>query len=254
MSNELNNLFNNNQEAAAGSRSLAGTAQLTTLSMALANEILKTIEGDFAEYKELVARSKQEHKAMDDLIAKAFDLTIVDVEFIRLLDDSVVELMLKSQQSKRSRSKSKTMTMDNYRSMMIGAIAENLIRLATGKVKSAGGARRTSGSVEFTAEQLEELTNDQERLRKEIRNVQSKKSIFKAKEDFSEEAEYWQQLLVAEEALKSVRTVATKTITVDETKDALADILGDADVTTMKAGDAKKLLERIAALTASQEA
>lgn len=248
MSNELNTLFNSeNQEATAGTRGLAGTAQLTTLSMTIANEILKTIEGNFAEYKELVAGSKNEHKAMDELIAKAYDLSVVDVEFIRQLDETTVELMLKSQQSKRSRSKSKTMTMDNYRSMMVGAIAENLLRIATGKAKSAGGARRAAGSVDFNDEQLEALANDQERLRKEIRNVQSKKSIMKAKEDFSEEDERWQQLLVAEEALKGIRTAST-TVVVDETKDKLAELLGETDVTTLKAGDAKDLLKRIADL------
>ena len=155
--------------------------------------------------------------------------------------------MLKSQQSKRSRAKSKAMTMDNYKSMMAGAIAENLIRQATGKVKSAGGARRMSGSVDFTAEQLEELRADQEKLKKELRNVQSKKSIMKSKADFSEDDDRWQALLVAEEQLKSIRvsTGHTQVVKVDETKEKLAEVLADVDPSSLKAGDSKALLAQI---------
>lgn len=104
-----------------------------------------------------------------------------------------------------------------------------------------------SGSVDFTAEQLEELRENQERLKKELRNVQSKKSIMKSKADFSEDDERWQALLVAEEQLKSIRvsTGRTQVVKVDETKEKLAEVLADVDPSSLKAGDSKALLAQI---------
>lgn len=248
MSN-INEMFNtvNNETTTANSRSLAGTAQLTSLANALVAECIKKLNDNLDEYRDEFMESQKDHNAMDALLAKLLDYDTVDVEFIKELDEATVDGMLKSQQSKRSRAKSKAMTMDNYKSMMAGAVAENLIRKATGKVKSAGGARRMSGSVDFTAEQLEELKEDQERLKKEIRNVQSKKSIMKSKADFSEENPRWQALLVAEEQLKSIRvsTGRTQVVKVDETKDALAEKLADVDIEHLKAADSKELLAQI---------
>ena len=248
MSN-INEMFNatENNATTTNARSLAGTAQLTAVANELVAHCIKTLNDSLDECREDFEASKHDHSAMDALLAKLIDFDTVDVEFIKELDEATVDGMLKSQQSKRSRAKSKAMTLDNYKSMMAGAIAENLIRKATGKVKSAGGARRMSGSVDFTAEQLEELKNDQERLKKEIRNVQSKKSIMKSKADFSEENPRWQALLVAEEQLKSIRvsTGRTQVVKVDETKDALAEKLADVDIEHLKAADSKELLEQI---------
>ena len=100
------------------------------------------------------------------------------------------------------------------------------------------------------AEQLEELKEDQDRLKKEIRNVQSKKSIMKSKADFSEEDPRWQALLVAEEQLKSIRisTGRTQVVKVDETKDALTETLADVDIEHLKAADSKELLAKIKAM------
>lgn len=251
MSN-INEMFNatENNETTANARNLAGTAQLTSTANELVAECIKKLNDNLDEYREDFEASKHDHNAMDALLAKLIDYDTVDVEFIKELEETTVDGMLKSQQSKRSRAKSKAMTMDNYKSMMAGAIAENLIRKATGKVKSAGGARRMSGSVDFTAEQLEELKEDQDRLKKEIRNVQSKKSIMKSKADFSEEDPRWQALLVAEEQLKSIRvsTGRTQVVKVDETKDALAEKLADVDIEHLKAGESKELLAQIRAM------
>lgn len=245
----INELFNTetNETTATNSRSLAGTAQLTATANELVAVCVKKLNDNLGEYHEAFEASKSDHSAMDKLIAQLVDLDEVDVEFIKQLDEETVDGMLKSQQSKRSRAKGKAMTLDNYKSMMSGAIAECLIRKATGKTKSAGGARRMSGSVEFTAEQLEELRADQERLKKEIRNVQSKKSIMKSKADFSEEDPRWQALLVAEEQLKSIRenTGRATVVKVDETKEKLAEMLAEADPEHMKAGDSKALLAKI---------
>lgn len=252
MSENLTGLFSetNKDTATSGVRSLAGTAELTTLASTIASEIIKKVDSEFEDYKEMVAASKDTHDAMDQLITAAYDLSVVDVEFLKELDEAVIEGMLKSQQSKRSRTKGKVMTIDNYKTLMTAGIAENLIRLATGKVKQQGVVRR--GSVDFTPEELEELAKDPDRVRKEIRNVQSKKSIMKSKEGFSEEDEKWQQLLVVEAQLKELRGDSTRTIVVDETKNALSELLNGVDITTLKAADAKALIEQAAALVGKE--
>lgn len=251
MSN-INEMFNatENNEATSNARNLAGTAQLTSVANELVAQCIKTLNDNLDEYREDFEASKHDHNAMDTLLAKLIDFDTIDVEFIKELDEATVDGMLKSQQSKRSRAKGKVMTMDNYKSMMSGAIAENLIRKATGKVKSAGGARRMSGSVDFTAEQLEALQADQEQLKKELRNVQSKKSIMKSKADFSEEDERWQALLVAEEQLKSIRvsTGRTQVVKVDETKEKLAEMLSEVDTDHMRTSDVKDMLAQVKAL------
>ena len=203
---------------------------------------------------ELFKASQREHSAMDTLIEEMVDFDTVDYDFIYQLDDKTVDGMLKSQQSKRSRCKSKAMTMDNYKSMMTAAIAEKIIRLATGKTKNAVGVRRGTGTVTFSDEELEALRVDQEQLKKELRNVQSKKSIMKSKAGFDPESERWQELLVAEEQLKSIKVTTrgtTKVVEVDTTKKELEEAFDGItleDINQMKAADSKALLEKLAGL------
>lgn len=252
----LNEMFamDATQEATTGSRGLAGTAQLTALSSEIAQAIINIVNDNYDEYKDLMLASKTDNNSMDKLISKAYDLTTVDINFLQELSEEVTTGMLKSQQSKRSRSKSKVMTMDNYRTMMTAAVAENLIRLATGKDKASSGNRRLSGSVEYTEEQLLEYEANQELLKKELRNVQSKKSIMKSKADFDETDERWKALLIAEMQLKErrVTTGAVHVIQVDKTKDALSAMLETVDVEHLKAADSKALLEQIKSMLTSE--
>lgn len=249
MTNNINEMFNTveNNETTTNARSLAGTAQLTSVANTLVADCMAKLSEQLDDYKELFMESQKDHNAMDKLLALLIDFDAFDVEFISNLDEQTVDGMLKSQQSKRSRAKNKLMTMDNYKNMMAGAIAENLIRKATGKVKMATGIRRASGSLDFTEEELEQLKEDQERLKKEIRNIQSKKSIMKSKEDFTEEDERWKRLLEVEEQLKSLRvsTRATRVVKVDETKEKLASAFADVDLEHIKAADSKALLAQI---------
>ena len=249
MTNNINEMFNTveNNETTTNARSLAGTAQLTSVANTLVADCMAKLSEQLDDYKELFMESQKDHNAMDKLLALLIDFDSIDVEFISSLDEQTVDGMLKSQQSKRSRAKNKLMTMDNYKNMMAGAIAENLIRKATGKVKMVAGIRRVSGSLDFTEEELEQLKEDQERLKKEIRNIQSKKSIMKAKEDFTEEDERWKRLLEVEEQLKSLRvsTRATRVVKVDETKEKLASAFADVDLEHIKAADSKALLAQI---------
>lgn len=250
MSNAINNLFAQETTTnATSNRGLTGTAQLTSIASSIAANVISTMDKDVETYAEQLKASQHDNNAMDALIESINPLDTVDVEFLKEIDEATIDGMLKSQQSKRSRCKSKTMTIDNYRALMTGAIAENLIRLVTGKEKHASGARRTAGAVEYTVEQLQSLEQDQEKLRKEIRNVQSKKSIMRSKADFDESDERYQLLLKVEQQLKDMRIGAAPEVrVVDTTKNALNELLAGKDLNAMHAKDSKELLAQIAAM------
>lgn len=246
----INELFHNeNQESTANARTLSGTAELTRLSGNIATNVIRHMEENIDDYRERIAKSATDSNELDAIINELGGLSDVDVEFLKVIDEDTIEGMLKSQQSKRSRTKGKTMTLDNYRSLMTAAIAESLIRLACNKPKSAHGGFKRAGIVDFTPAQLEELAADQEALRREIRNIQSKKSIMKSKVDFDESDERWQALLRAETMLKDLRIGGrSNVIEVDTTKDALSELLTGIDTEHLKAGDSKELLAAIANL------
>jgi hypothetical protein len=246
----INELFNtNNQESTSNARTLTGTAELTKLSAGIATSIIRKMEENIDDYRERIAKSATDSNELDDIISELGNLSDADIEFLKEIDENTIENMLKSQQSKRSRTKGKTMTLDNYRSLMTAAIAETLIRMAWNKPKSAHGGFKRAGIVDYTPAQLEELASDQDALRREIRNVQSKKSIMKSKIDFDESDERWQSLLKAEVMLKDLRVGGrSNVIEVDHTKDKLAELLGEVDVDHLKAADSKELLETIANL------
>lgn len=258
MSNEMNNLFVTESTAQAiSNRGLSGTAQLTSIASNAATRIISEMNADIEQYTEDIKKSQADNNAMDALIERVYPIDVIsadnDMDFLRGLSEEVLEGMLKSQQSKRSRCKGKAMTMDNYKALMTGAIAENLIRHITGKSKSSGGYRRAAGAVEYTIEQLQTLEADQEKLKKEIRNIQSKKSIMKSKADFDENDERYQQLLRVEQQLKDMRVgTTTEVVEVDTTKNELNNMLDGVDLEHLSAKDAKAMLAQIAALTGSQ--
>ena len=76
----------------------------------------------------------------------------------------------------------------------------------------------------------------------------------KSKANFSEEDERWQQLLVAEDQLKSIRVSTrgtTKIVEVDTTKEKLEEAFDGIDIESiekMKAADSKALLAKLAEL------
>lgn len=242
----INSMFTTDATTATtNAKNLKGTTELTTIANKLVSEALQKLAADISRYESDFEASKVSHEAMDTFIAELLSLVEVDCGFLKELDDATIDSMLKSQQSKRSRAKSKAMTEDNYKILMSGAIAENLIRMNTGRSKQNAGARSTTAP--FTVEELEELKADQEKVRKELRNVQSKKSILKAKSDFSEQDERWKTLMILEDQLKGIREASTrvKTVAVDTTKEALTELLAGIEIPTLKAAESKALLEQI---------
>ena len=253
----INELFGTNESTANyGARALPGTAELTAFATNAAHRMLKAMEEDIEHYRPIIQKSSTDSREMDNLIDEFSEYVAVeDDSILRTFGDEQVEAMLKSQQSKRSRAKSKAMTLDNYISLLTAAIAENTLREIYNRPKSASGFRRASGGVDYTGAQLEVLAADQEALRREIRNIQSKKSIMKSKADFSESDERWLMLLKAEQQLKDLRVGghATHVVEVDKTKDALAELLAGKDINHLKSADSRELLEKIQAMIAGEE-
>lgn len=244
----IRELFGNeNQEVAANARTLSGTAELTRVSKNIAVNIIRSMEEQIDIYRDRIAESATDARKMDALLDEFRPWTDIEEDSpLRALDDDTVESMLKSQQSKRSRCKAKQMTLDNYTALMTATIAESLLRELYDKPKSATFGHRAARTLDYTPAQLEEYEADQEKLRKEIRNIQSKKSIMKSKADFDESSEAWQALLKAEQMLKDLRIGGTATIVeVDRTKDALAAKLDGVDLEHLKAADSKELLKDI---------
>ncbi len=249
----INELFHNETKETTNARTLNGTAELTRISNNIAVNIIRSMEEDIDNYRERIAKSANDSKEMDALLEEFKPWADIDEDnIIRHLDDETVESMLKSQQSKRSRTKSKTMTLDNYCTLMTATIAESLLREIYNKPKSAAFGNRRSSSVDYTPAQLEFYAADQEALRKEIRNIQSKKSIMKSKADFDESSEQWLALLKAEQMLKDLRVNAT-VVEVDTTKDKLKELLAGKDIEHLKATDSKELLSMIAEMVGGED-
>lgn len=249
----INELFGaKNEMNTTNARNLPGTAELTSVAHSCAVRVMNAMEANIEAYTPRIQQSATDARELDAILDELLDYSIDEDSILYNLDEEHVDGMLKSQQSKRSRSKSKAMTLDNYITLMTAAIAERILREIYNKPKSASGFHRTAGGVDYTIEQLEALGNDQEALRKEIRNIQSKKSIMKSKAEFSESDPRWQALLKAEQQLKDMR-VGGRTATVvevDKTKDALGELLAGKDLSKMKSAEAHALLEQIAQMAA----
>ena len=213
------------------------------------------MEEDIETYRPRIQKSSADSRELDTLIEEFKPWDIPEDSILRFLDEAQFEAMLKSQQSKRSRAKSKAMTLDNYITLLTAAIAEDILRGLYNRPKSAGGFQRAAGTVDYTGAQLEALAADQEALRREIRNIQSKKSIMKGKADFSESDERWLMLLKAEQQLKDLRVSnhSAHVVKVDETKDALSELLAGKDIGKMKSAEAHELLEAIAKMAIAAE-
>ena len=233
--------------------------KLTYAATQLAREAFEIVSADEENYSDRIVLSKTDGTTLDTLLKEVVDIPDMPDLFAGL-DPIDLNNMLKSQQSKRSRCKSAAMTVDNYKKMMTAAIAELIIRGELGTEKSDRKTGVRKPSRELTTEYVELLANDQEELKRELRNVQSKKSILKKKGKIAEgEDNYdtWQKLCEDEAMLKANRIGAVpqvaKVVEINVTKDAVTGLLKDVDITKLKAGDSKDLLAKIAELVADQQ-
>ena len=240
----LNNLFTADAKETKGKRALSGTAEMTANAEAVVNSVLEALSNSYDDHAELFEQSKADANAMDMLISEFTNkFEDVDVSFLEKYDDDELKSMLKSQQSKRSRSKSKDMTMDNYKSMMNAAVCELMIRTFTGKAKTRVAGH---GSNMYTDEFLNSMAEDQHELRRELRNVQSKMCIFRKKhpEDFLDFEEY-KELERVEATLKEMRTpIEGHRVKMSDVTAAL-----DVDINELELEDAKQLIAELQKLT-----
>lgn len=247
----INELFATTEKNLNSHRELSGSAALTKVASDAATALIKKMEENIDEYRDRIATSAKDNAEMDKLLEElAPYLDIEEDSPLRNFDEELVESLLKSQQSKRSRLKSKAMTLENYRSLMTASIVENFLRETYNKPKyTSGGFRKGAALTDLTPAMIEELADYPDRLRKEIRNIQSRKSIMKSKVGFDPNSEAWQQLLKMERMLKDIRDQGSTTyVEVDHTQDALKDLLDGIDVEHLKAGDSKELIARISEL------
>ena len=240
----LNNLFAAEAKETKGKRALSGTAEMTTNAEVVVNSVLEALSNSYEDHAELFEQSKVDANAMDMLISEFTNkFEDVDASFLEKYDDDELKSMLKSQQSKRSRSKSKDMTMDNYKSMMNAAVCELMIRKYTGNAKTRTAGR---GSNMYTDEFLNSMAEDQHELRRELRNVQSKMCIFRKKhpEDFSEFDEY-KELERVEATLKEMR------VPIEGHRVKMSDVTAalDVDVQELDLDEAKQLIAELQKLT-----
>lgn len=261
------NLFveNNNNTVRDSKTAIAYTAQLTQVSAELAKEFFENTvtTGD----DELTARIKLAMTDNDELDAMLLEYTGVastDVEWLKEATEDEIDRMLKSQQSKRSRSKKQTMTQDNFMKMVTGAAAEMLLRKASDKPKNQTTVVKLDG-CKLTEDMAIRFKMDQESLKKAIRNVQSKKTGLRKKG--MEDSPEWVELLEFEAELKALRVGGSRTTTVVKevavipeevaNKAALVDdaaaIMADVEnIDKLKANEAKDLLKKIQEMMAAK--
>ena len=234
----VNNNNNTNQGVTNRGNQHNKTAALTMISANIAEKILKIVNTNVEKYQTIIVESMQSHDAMNNLINEIYDLATVDIDFLKAESEEILNKMIKSQQSRRSRAKGRAMTLENYIAMLTGAVAENLLRLAANKPKTAGGGARRSTA--YSEEELEMFKHNPEALKRAIRNVQSKKSIARSKSDFDPDSDKWKELLETEAQLKALRDGQSA-----EKTNQIKEMLATVDFKDLKSTDAKELLASI---------
>lgn len=260
----MTNLFTTEQGAVtSGANKLNITASLTNVASGIASVVIEglieRVENDDTKetYTKLFEDSKVDNDVLDSMIDQFHDLSVVNIDFLKAEDEDTLDRALKSQQSKRSRTKTKNMTADNYKQLVTAAVSENLIRLALGKPKGTGGAV-SGGSSSLTEEEIKKLTGDVAAINKAIRNVQSKKSIAKSKLDFDETSERYQSFLAIEKQLKQMRAEAngvqsTEATEALEKQEKLKELLVNVNSKDLKLGEARSMIDQIQELIKDDE-
>lgn len=227
-----------------GGRTLQHSAQLVghcdVEARRIVSELTKT-EG----CKEVVVESFNETDAMDKLLVdfKA-DVTTGTVD---TAEEPELVKLLASQQSKRSRTRGKEMTVPNYLALISASIAEQIIRLKLDKPKGSTSAG-SSATEPFTEAQLETYGADLALATKRVRSLQSWKSTHKHLENTAE----WKIVCKNIESLVALRPASTtiKVIKPDPRYDAIRAELKDVDITKLSAKDKAALLEQIHSMIA----
>lgn len=246
------NVFKNSEvtNTTTGVKQLDITPALTTAANGNADKLMQfIINADNGD--DLVKTTFEDAAVLDKLIIE--QAAAPEQEFLKEADKTEISNALKSQQSKRSRAKNGDLTMQNYKKLLVGAIAEHMIRNSCELPKSARGNSgvRSTTTWELTEEQAIVYKADQLALGKAIRNVQSKKTAIKKADDFDEKSEHWLKVLAYEESLKALRTnqpseinpeLITKAKQADEISGALSAI---GDISKMKKAELEEAIKNL---------
>lgn len=225
------------------------TSQANEAAIALEDIVYKkyTVEDDRLDVQQEVYDNPA---ALDKMINELINVEdFVDIKSLKTYDTVTLEKALKSQQSKRSRAKSAVLSLETYYKLMSAAIAEHALRIALDKPKNASAGGRAT-VIELTDEQIDMYKENPDALGKAIRNVQSKKSIYRGKANADFESEYWQKLIDQEAQLKAIRDNNGGVITKEaqqaiEMRDKAVSLIEDVDTSKLKASDAKELLAQL---------
>jgi len=228
------------------SKSTGGTEQTIKLTMQCNEEAAKLISRMQANEwpGELMIATMHDHDKMDAFLAENAPFNDEDYAWLSEIESGLVDRMIKSQQSKRSRSKGKQLTLQAVTALIVGAFAENALRKYCNKPKNQ--LVSMGAEVNFTEEQLAELKENQEDLKRHIRNLQSRASIMKSKAAFDENDPKYVSLLHWQERLKALRDGTTAA---SRANPAVVELLKDKDLTNMKPAEAKELLAKIQELS-----
>lgn len=194
-------------EVAEAKRGLPGATIVKQVAVPLASAIMAKIPQGDEDYLNLIKASQTSTTALDNLVKQECGDALYN-EDVAQFDANEAKKLLKSNQSNRSRRKHMAMTQSNYVELLTAAVAEQVIRTSCDMHKSAGAfGGITRQSLEINEETVAALAKDQDALGRAIRNVQSKKSTYKAKHadhDYEQDDE-WKELLAQEALLKGAR-------------------------------------------------
>lgn len=195
--------------------------------------------------KQDVIKSMEDYTVLERLIKNV--VQEADIETLKEIPMEDVKRMIKSQSSSKSHTKKKLKESGGegyFRTYVQSAIAEELLRRTYNIPKSSSGfGRVTRTSITYTEEELQELAQDQFKLRSAIRNVQSKKCTELKKLEKGETNERLEQILTAEEQLKGIRVAVAPQASVKVKIVEKLDITDD--YSSMKKDELVKLLNDI---------
>ena len=232
--NDLTQLFKFEEESAAKSanRQIEYTAQLNAVSHQRALDLLK-----IASQKDRTDLHPKAQKIMDgnvqdcmNLINEIYDDSKLasDAEFMKDAEDDVLDRLLESRRSDRSKTKAKGLNKNmtilvNY---VAATYAEMLVRKVSGKQYNA----TVSNGIEVDE-------NDKEAIGRKIKSLQSKKSRLSKVAQYDPEAKAELDQVVADIArlneLRGVAQVSTKQIIKDADIDTLRNVLGKLEGTEL---------------------
>lgn len=189
-------------------------------------------------------------KIVDELLK--FDTFDEQADYLVTLDAKDADKLLKSQMSKKSRSRHGQATEANFQKLLSAMIGERLLRHYVPVIGKSGGQGNRSNLSMLTDEELAKIAEDQNDVRRRIKNIASLKSTHKRNNADYETTDRWKLLIAIEAQLRSVLVAGTtQSAEVAEKlhqRTEIANMLEGTDITKMSKADAQAILEKMQSL------